>query len=99
MCWCGSFVSLFVCKFYKFWNCNILIITKLDKEKNQFIRQKSGAQNIVKEIKQYQGKWLQHIQRMDTDRLPKQALKYKPKVATTCTEDGHRQATKTSTTI
>ena len=31
-------------------------------------------------------KWLQHVQRMDTDRLPN--------VATTCTEDGHRQTTK-----
>ena len=27
-------------------------ITKLDKEKNQCIRKKTGAQNIVKEIKQ-----------------------------------------------
>jgi len=35
-------------------------------------------------------KWLQHLQRMDTNRLPKQALQYIPKVATTCTEDGHR---------
>jgi 1,4-dihydroxy-2-naphthoate octaprenyltransferase len=32
--------------------------TKLDKEKNQCIREKTGAQNIVKEIKQYQKKWL-----------------------------------------
>ena len=31
------------------------------------------------EIKQYQKKWLQHVQRMDTNRLPKQALQYKPK--------------------
>ena len=53
--------------------------TKLDKEKNQCIRQKTGAQNIVKEIKQYQKKWLKHVQRMDTKRLPKQALQYKPK--------------------
>ena len=30
-------------------------------------------------IKQYQEKWLQHVQRMDTNRLSKQALKYKPK--------------------
>jgi hypothetical protein len=36
------------------------------KEKNQCIRQKTGAQNVVKEIKQYQKKWLQHVQRMDT---------------------------------
>jgi len=48
-------------------------------EKNQYIRQKTGTQNIVKEIKQYQEKWLKHVQRMDTDRLPKQALQYKPK--------------------
>jgi hypothetical protein len=53
--------------------------TKLDKEKNQCIRGKTGGQNIVKEIKQYQQKWLQHIQRMDTNRISKQALQYKPK--------------------
>ena len=58
---------------------HLLGITKLDKEKNQCIREKTGAQNIVKEIKQYQEQWLQHIQRMDTDRIPKQALQYKPK--------------------
>ena len=36
---------------------------------------------IVKEIKQYQEKWLQHVQRMDTKIIPKQALQYtrKPK--------------------
>ena len=34
--------------------------------KNQCIRQKTGAQNTVQEIKQYQEKWLQHVQRMDT---------------------------------
>ena len=46
---------------------HLLEITKLDKEKNQCLRQKTGAQNIVKEIKQYQKKWLQHVQRMDTN--------------------------------
>jgi len=55
---------------------HLLGITKLDKEKNQCIRQKTGAQNIVKEIKQYQ-----------------------KKVSTACTEDGHKQTTKTSTAI
>ena len=54
-------------------------------------------ENIVKEIKQYQEKWLQHIQRMDTNRIPKQALQYgvivPGKVATTYTEDGHKQDT------
>jgi len=36
---------------------------------------------------------------MDTNRLAKKALQYKPKVATTCTEDGHKHTTKTSTII
>ena len=58
---------------------HLLGIAKLDKEKSQCIREKTGAQNIVKEIKQYQEKWLQPIQRMDTNRIPKQALQYKPK--------------------
>jgi len=40
---------------------------------------KTGAQNIVKKIKQYQEKWLKHVQRMDTNRIPQQALQYKPK--------------------
>ena len=46
---------------------HLLGITKLDKEKNQCIRGKMGAQNIVEEIKQYQKKWLQHVQTMDTE--------------------------------
>ena len=54
-------------------------ITKLDKEKNQRIREKPGAQNIVKEIKHYQKKWLQHVQRMDSNGKTKQALRCRPK--------------------
>jgi hypothetical protein len=57
---------------------HLLGITKLDKEKIQCIREKTGTQNIVKEIKQYQKMWLQHVQRMDRNRLPRQALKYRP---------------------
>ena len=57
---------------------HLLGITKLDKEKDQYIREKTGAQNIVEEIKHCQKKWLQHAQRMDTNRLPRQALKYRP---------------------
>jgi len=67
---------------------HLLGITKLDKEKNQCIRQKMGAQIIVKEIKQYQKKWLQHVQRKDTKRLPKQALQYKPKGRRTLDDRG-----------
>jgi len=53
---------------------HLLGITKLDKEKNQCIREKTGAQNIVEEIKEYQKKWLQHVKRMDTNIIPKQTL-------------------------
>ena len=58
---------------------HLLGITKLDKEKESMYQGKTGAQNIVQEIKQYQKKWLQHVQRMNTNRLPKLALQYKPK--------------------
>jgi restriction endonuclease Mrr len=58
---------------------HLLRITRLDKEKNQCIRKKTGAQNIVNEIKQYQEKWPQHVQEMDTNKIPKQALQYKPR--------------------
>jgi hypothetical protein len=54
---------------------HLLGITKLDKEKNQSIREKLGIQNIVKEIKQYQQKWLQYAQKMDTNTIPTQ---YRP---------------------
>ena len=72
----NTFINvLYINKFLR----HLLGITKLDKEKNQCIREKTGAENIVKEIKQYQEKWLQHIQKMDTNRIPKQTLQYKPK--------------------
>jgi len=58
---------------------HLLGITKFDKEKNQCIREKTGAQNIVQEIKQYQKKWLQHLQRMETNRVRKEALRNRPK--------------------
>ena len=52
---------------------------KTRQRKESMHQTKTGAQNIVKEIKQYQEKWLQHVQRMDTNRLPKETLQYKPK--------------------
>jgi hypothetical protein len=55
---------------------HLLGITKLDKEKNQSIRQKNGSSEHSK------------------------GNKTEPeKVATTCTEDGHKQTTKTSSRI
>jgi hypothetical protein len=58
---------------------HLLGITELDRERNQYVREKLGVQNIVLGIKQYQREWLQHVERMDTDRMPKQALQYRPK--------------------
>jgi hypothetical protein len=40
---------------------------------------KVGGVKSVMEIQQYQREWLQHGERMDTNRIPKQALKYRPK--------------------
>jgi hemerythrin len=57
---------------------HLLGITELDKGNNQCIRGKTGTQDIVKEIKQFQKKWLQHVQRMDRNILPRQELKYRP---------------------
>jgi len=56
----------------------------------------TGYQNMHYNINQ---KWLQNLLRMETNRLPIHALQYKPKVSTTCTENGHKQTYKTSTTI
>ena len=54
---------------------------------------------LPNKAQQYKPKWLQHLQKMDTNRLTKQALQYKPKLAKTCTENVHKQTTKTSTKI
>jgi hypothetical protein len=35
------------------------------------------VQNFVLEIREYQREWLQHVERMGTDRIHKQALKYR----------------------
>jgi hypothetical protein len=106
----------------------------LDKGKNQCIREKTGAQNIVKEIKQYQKKIVVLIIliiteidvttpycRCHSDMHDDIRLHYGPavtsqlfwlvpqsdeildvvtsKVATTRTEDGHKQNTKASATV
>ena len=46
-----------------------------------------GAENIVKEIKQYQKKWLQQIQRMDTNRIPNQCYNINQKTHRTTEEE------------
>ena len=71
----SSFVALFkksnFKEIYKYFLRHLLGITKLHKENNQSIREKTGAENIVKKMKEFQEKWLQLIQSMDTNRIPK----------------------------
>jgi predicted nucleic acid-binding Zn ribbon protein len=43
---------------------------------NQPVRDKLGVQNAVLEVNQYQQKWLRRLQRMDTNRLPKVAVRF-----------------------
>ena len=74
------FPTSFICKFHMglIINCRATITTY--HHHNQ--EQKQTTETIIKKIiiiKQYQKKWLQHVQRMDTNRLPKHALQYKPK--------------------
>jgi len=57
----------------------LLGINKLGRERNQSVREKPRLRNTVLEIQQYQRQWLQHPQRMDISKIPKQTLNYKPK--------------------
>jgi hypothetical protein len=46
----------------------LLGIPKLDHVRNPSVRDKLCVQNIVVEIVQYEQKWQQHLERMDTNR-------------------------------
>ena len=50
----------------------------MDKQWNIDIRDKLKVQNIVEEIQNYQTNWLQRVRRMDSSRIPKLALQYRP---------------------
>jgi hypothetical protein len=53
--------------------------TRLDKIRNEIIRQElkiSGIQDVGLKYKQ---NWINHLERMDNTRLPKYALTYKPR--------------------
>jgi hypothetical protein len=58
---------------------HLLGSTNLDRERNQSLGEKLGVQKIALAIQQYERKWLQYLDRMDINRIPKQALKYKSK--------------------
>jgi hypothetical protein len=58
---------------------SLLGITKLDKEKNQCIREKTGAQNIVKEINSTRKSGYNTYRGWTQTEYQKKALHYKPK--------------------
>jgi hypothetical protein len=51
---------------------------KLDRQRNVDIRERLRVQSIVEEIKTYQRKWKEHVERMQDEIPPKLALKYQP---------------------
>jgi hypothetical protein len=56
-----------------------------------YIRGKTGAENIVKEIKQYQETWLQHTQKMDTNRIPNKHYNINQKMKTHRTTEEEKE--------
>ena len=59
--------EIFIC------TCVVLLLSRIQKRCTWMKREKLKVTCL------YQKKWLQHVQRMGTNRLPKQALQYKPK--------------------
>jgi hypothetical protein len=53
--------------------------TKLDHIKNEDIRKELDTDSTQYKIENYRKKWIEHLDRMPDERIPKQILKYKPK--------------------
>jgi hypothetical protein len=51
----------------------------IDHRRNEHIREKLQIMDINSRIKDYQIKWLQHLERMEQNRIPKLLLNYKPR--------------------
>jgi hypothetical protein len=50
-----------------------------DSSEHHTRRRENLKSNIVEDIKLYQKKWLDHLERMDRSRLPKLAFQYQPR--------------------
>jgi hypothetical protein len=57
----------------------LLGLTRLDSQRNLEIRNSLKVDNIVEDIKQYQRRWVDHLERMDRSRLPRLAFQYQPR--------------------
>ena len=53
--------------------------TRLDKMKSEVIRKELETSGIQDVRSKYKQNWINHLERMDNTRLPKHALKYKPR--------------------
>jgi hypothetical protein len=53
--------------------------TRLDKIGNEDKRKELGVFSINDRIRSYKQHWLEHVERMEEGRAPKQALWYRPK--------------------
>jgi hypothetical protein len=49
------------------------------KLRNEYLRKEIGVSLINDRIRRYRQDWLQHVERMQEGRMPKQALWYTPK--------------------
>ena len=58
---------------------SVMRYTRLDKIRNEVIRQELETSGIQDVILKYKQNWINHLERMDTTRLPKHALNYKPR--------------------
>lgn len=52
--------------------------TRLDRYRNDDIRNELNLLPIIDKIKEYRIRWSNHLRRMDKERIPKQVLDYKP---------------------
>jgi hypothetical protein len=57
----------------------LLGLTRLDCQRNPEIHNSLKVDNIVEDIKQYQRRWVDHLERMDRSRLPRLAFQYQPR--------------------
>ena len=53
--------------------------TRLDKTRSEIIRKELEIPGIQDVITNYKQNWINHLERMDNNRLPKHALNYKPR--------------------
>jgi len=53
--------------------------TRLDKIRNEDIRQELEISGIQDARHKYKQNWINHLERMDNPKLPKYALTYKPR--------------------